>query len=260
MRPCYRQFPCGALASLSLAAASLGLLGGCSGDETAAPTRVYGGTAVDHGAALFRDPGVANSSYNSYSCSTCHEAKPGDAGDLILVGAPLAGATKRPSYWGGEELDLLRSINDCLYYFMLKDAPWTADDEDARAMYAYLEALSADGAGAEPQPFTPAYALGDPPPGDAASGASIYKKACASCHGDAHTGASRLVARASVLPEQTLTEHPLGKYTDAQRRLVFVEKTRHGGFVGYGGQMPPFSKEALSDQDLGDLLAFFGLP
>jgi thiosulfate dehydrogenase len=143
---------------------------------------------------------------------------------------------------------------------MLKDALWTPDDEDARAMYAYLEALSADGSGADPQPFTPVYVLDDPPAGDATSGATLYKKACASCHGAAHTGASRLVERASILPDQALAEHPLGKYTAAEQRLVFVEKTRHGGFVGYGGQMPPFSREALSDQDLGDLLAFFGLP
>jgi thiosulfate dehydrogenase len=41
---------------------------------------------------------------------------------------------------------------------------------------------------------------------------------------------------------------------------VFVEKTRHGGFLGYGGTMPPFSLNVLSDEDLADLLTFLRLP
>lgn len=241
------------------AAFASALLAGCSGGEPEEKV-VHGGTAADHGAALFRDPAVAKTSFNAYACSTCHEAKPGDAGSAILPGAPLAGAPKRPSYWGGEELDLLRAINNCLYYFMLKDSLWTPDDEDARAMFAYLTALPSGSADEQPVPFTPVYKLTTPPPGDAARGESTYKNACRSCHGDAHTGASRLVERASILPEQVLSEHPLGEYTEAERRIVFIEKTRHGGFVGYGGQMPPFSLEALSEQDLGDLLAFFDFP
>jgi thiosulfate dehydrogenase len=240
----------------ALACAAPAALGCTSEPET----RVVHGTAVDHGAALFSDPTIARTGFNAYSCATCHEAEAGDAGDAILPGAPLAGALQRPSYWGGQELDLLRSINACLYFFMLKDAPWTPDDVEARAMYAYLESLPGGGASAEPVAFTPVYALSDPPPGDGGRGGDIYRRACASCHGAAHSGAGRLVDRAPVLPEQTLEEHPLGDYTDAERRLVFVEKIRHGGFVGYGGQMPPFSSERLSDEDLGDLLMFFGVP
>ena len=230
---------------------------GCEGEPE---TQVVQGTAVDHGEALFRDPSIAGTSLNTYSCATCHEAIPGDAGDAILTGAPLAGATQRPSYWGGQEPDLLAAINHCLYYFMLEDEPWTADDVEARAMWAYLESLPAEGGAAEAAPFTPVYALEDPPPGDAGRGGGLYTRACASCHGAAHSGAGRLVDRAPVLPEQTLDEHPLGEYTEAERRLVFVEKIRHGSFVGYGGQMPPFALEKLSEQDMGDLFAFMGLP
>jgi thiosulfate dehydrogenase len=222
--------------------------------------KIVQGTAIDHGEALFHDPSIAKTSFNTYSCATCHEALPGDAGDAILTGAPLAGATRRPSYWGGQELDLLAAINHCLYYFMLKDEPWTADDIEARAMYAYLESLPSDGAAAEAVPYTPVYALSDAPPGDAGRGAGLYDRACASCHGPAHSGAGRLVDRAPVLPEQTLEEHPLGEYTELERRLVFVEKVRHGSFVGYGGQMPPFAAETLSDQDIGDLITFMGVP
>ena len=222
-------------------------------------TKVIQGTAVDHGAALFRDASFVKTSFNTYSCATCHEASAGEAGDAILVGVPLAGATKRPSYWGGQEPDLLQAINHCLYYFMFKDTPWTAEDVEARAMFAYLDSLPHEAAGAEAAPFTVVYTVNDAPQGDAAKGGQLYARACGTCHGAAHTGASRLVERAPVLPEQTIEEHPLSEYTALDRRLVFIEKTRHGTFVSYGGQMPPFSSERLSDQDLGDLLAFFGV-
>ena len=34
----------------------------------------------------------------------------------------------------------------------------------------------------------------------------------------------------------------------------------YGGFVLYGGQMPPFSYERLSDEDLGAVLSYLGVP
>ena len=36
--------------------------------------------------------------------------------------------------------------------------------------------------------------------------------------------------------------------------FVFLEKTRHGGFLGYGGDMPPFSEEVLPDSVLADIV------
>ncbi|KYF65991.1 c-type cytochrome [Sorangium cellulosum] len=248
--------PKGLAAALACAALACGVCG-CTGDPE---TKIVDATAVEHGAALFRDPSVAETSFNRYSCATCHEAIPGEAGDAMLPGAPLAGAVNRPHYWGGQEVDLLAAINHCLYYFMTKDLPWTADDEAAQAMYAYLESLPGDGAAADAVRFTPVFALGQPPPGDPKNGELIHERACASCHGRARSGEGRLVARAPALPDQTLDEHPLGEYTEADRLLVFVEKVRHGGFLGYGGQMPPFSLEVLSDEEFGDLLSFYELP
>ena len=43
-------------------------------------------------------------------------------------------------------------------------------------------------------------------------------------------------------------------YSERLIRLVFIEKVRHGPFLGYGGTMPPFSMETLSDEGLADLL------
>ncbi|WP_437669593.1 c-type cytochrome [Sorangium sp. So ce131] len=235
------------------ALACAALLCGCPGEPE---TKIVDATAAEHGAALFRDPSVAGTTFNAYTCATCHEARPGEAGDALLPGAPLAGAVDRPFYWGGQEADLLGAINHCLYYFMRRDEPWTADDGDAQAMYAFLESLPGDGALTEAAAFTPVYTLSDPPPGDAGEGERLYERGCASCHGQAHSGEQRLVNSAPVMPEEWLEDHPPSEYTELERRLVFVEKVRHGSFVGYGGQMPPFSLEVLSDQELGDLLAF----
>lgn len=240
------------LAALALASG----LGACTGDPSVVVQR---GEAVDQGRALFRDPSIAGTSYNTYACATCHRADdPADA--RVLTGAPLAGVTRRPSYWGGSELELLRAVNACLYYFMLRDAPWSADDPDARAVYAYLDALSPDGgAGGDAVPFTVVVTVGDLAAGDAARGASVYATTCAGCHGAIHTAQGRLVPRAPALPDETVAEHPPPEYDAAARRLVFVEKVRHGAFLGYGGQMPPHSREVLSDAALADLLALFEL-
>jgi thiosulfate dehydrogenase len=83
------------------------------------------------------------------------------------------------------------------------------------------------------------------PRGDAQRGAPLYAAACASCHGSMHSGKGRLSARIPKLPEDTIAEH--ADYSLRDQRLVFLEKIRHGGFYGYGGDMPPFSLEALSD-------------
>jgi thiosulfate dehydrogenase len=217
------------------------------------------GTAVDHGKALFGDPTIIGSSINTFACVTCHDTSPPTAGAPLKTGAMLAGVTRRPSYWGGAEVDLLRSINACLYYFMLADTPWKADEDRAQALYAYLDSLSARPEDEAAVPFTVVNQVVDVPHGDAKHGATIYNRACKSCHGEVHTGDGRSVPRAPALPDQTLSQHPPDKYTPQERRLVFIEKTRHGGFLGYGGQMPPFSLEVLPDADMSDMLTFLGV-
>lgn len=236
------------------AALAAALLVACS-SEAEVQTKVVRGTAVDHGRALFNGEVGSGSPLNDYACSTCHLAEP-DAGDTrMLTGATLAGAPLRPTFWGGQENDLLRSINNCRFYFMLNSQPWAAEDEEAEATYAYLVSLPGGDAGA--QSFTVVSGVTDVAPGDGARGAQVFASACSACHGAAHTGEGRISERAPTLPEQTLMDH-VG-YSADDKRLVFVQKVRHGGFMGYGGTMPPFSLEALSDAQLGDLLSFLGL-
>jgi thiosulfate dehydrogenase len=95
------------------------------------------------------------------------------------------------------------------------------------------------------------------PRGDAAKGEDVYGVACAYCHGAAHTGVGRLGVAVSILPEDTNLEHMA--LSLRLQRIVFIEKVRHGSFLGYGGDMPPFSLEQLSDEELSNLLEFLAI-
>jgi thiosulfate dehydrogenase len=227
-------------------------LAGCTQEP-----QVIKGTAVEHGEALFSDSDASPSPLNFFSCATCHVARADEAKGTIFPGAPLAGVIERPTFWGGQENDLLRSINDCLFYFMGSQKRWKAEDEDAKAMFAYLSSLPEESTGAVP--FTVAPSVADLAAGDATVGADVYSRACQSCHGALHTGEGRLTKRASVLPDDPLAEHAKDGYSAVQQREVLIEKIRHGGFRGYGGSMPPFSEETLTDEQIAGILSYFDL-
>lgn len=245
MKPSYAAF----VIALVIASA------GCQ--QQSSSTEIRHVTAIQHGSELYKEAKASSSPTNSYSCASCHDVHAGDSA-VRKVGAPLAGVTSRPSYWGGSELDLLRSINDCLFYFMQQTQPWKADEEAAVSMYAWLESLPSSDQEKQAAPFTVIANIVDLPAGDSTHGAGVYAETCAQCHGAAHTGSGRKIRAALVLPEQFLSEHPDPTYTAQQRRDITIEKARHGGFLDYGGYMPPFSAEILSDADLADIVEFLG--
>ncbi|MSP90694.1 MAG: hypothetical protein EXR79_02630 [Myxococcales bacterium] len=221
------------------------------------PAPLHLGDARLHGEHLY--DGMAHASpskLNLYACKSCHVARAADAASRVLPGAPLAGVVQRPAWWGGSETELLRAVNQCRTQFMHAPTAWRAEDVEARALWAWLVALPADVTQAWPFGVVPVAA--DLPKGDAQQGGVVYLAACRSCHGAAQTGVGKLAARIPTLPGAVVQAHQRG-YTKVQRRVVFVEKVRHGGFLGYGGDMPPFSREVLPDADLAALLAWFGL-
>lgn len=228
-----------------LLACPLALLG-CAEDPQA--------PAAERGRSLVHDSALSSSAFNFYACSTCHAETPEQQGALRRVGAPLAGVTLRPTFWGGQENDLLRAINACLRYFMISE-PLSASDQRAEALFAYLESL--EPGSPEAVPFTIARGVEDIPRVDGAAGESLYLSACFTCHGQKTTGNGRLDPDVPRLPEDTIAEHE--DYSARLLRLVFIEKTRHGLFLGYGGTMPPFSMEALSDAELAAILEYLGI-
>jgi thiosulfate dehydrogenase len=211
-------------------------------------------SAADHGRDLYNSKALSSSNLNNYTCANCHTLVP-EEGGVLRTGGPLAGSTRRLSLWGGQENDLLRSINACRSYFMVAPAPLEADDPDAEALYAFLKSL--EPGDPEPIPFTVVRMIEPIPRGDADAGQVGYARTCGYCHGSMHEGLGRLSARVPILPEDTIDEHI--NYTPRDLRLVFIEKVRHGLFYGYGGDMPPFSTEVLSNSELADILEALGI-
>lgn len=209
--------------------------------------------AAERGRLLLHDSALSSSPFNFYTCSTCHAEAAAQEG-VIRVGAPLAGVTLRPTFWGGQENDLLRAINACLRYFMVSE-PLAATDERAEALFAHLQSLEPGNPAAVP--FTISRGIEDIPRVDRAPGESLYLRACFTCHGEKSTGNGRLDTDVPRLPEDTIAEH--ADYSARLLRLVFIEKTRHGLFLGYGGTMPPLSMEALSDAELAAILEYLGI-
>jgi thiosulfate dehydrogenase len=212
--------------------------------------RVHG-TAADHGRVLFDEHVASPSPGNPFSCATCHPGP--DADDRIYPGGPLGGATTRTTFWGGARIDLLESINDCRLSFMDARTPWTKDDEDARDMFAWLEAQPGP---PTPIAFTAVVSAPDLPPGDPARGRSAFDRACSKCHGAIHTGKGRLASFAPILPDEVNAAH--AALAPVDRRLAFLRKIREGAFISTAGSMPPFSREALSDDDVAAVLAYLG--
>lgn len=208
-------------------------------------------TAEERGAELFSDPRLSPSSQNFAACSTCHTPDVVPAGTW-LAGGSLAGVAGRPSYFGGEVVELRDAVNFCLRFFMRHPdlEPLASDDQEGRDLLSYLETL---GDSSPAVPFTIQRIVADDlPPGDATRGASVWSGGCRTCHGDKDTGANRASEVVSILPNETVTIH------GDSARLATIEKVRHGMFFGAGGTMAPFSLEALPAQDLADVLAYLG--
>jgi thiosulfate dehydrogenase len=218
---------------------------GCASDPGVVTT-----TAVERGEKHASDPGFAESKFNAFACTTCHAR---DGGGM-LPGAPLAGAARRPTFWGGRFTTLSDAVNECATKFM------RAEPLDPRAkkwidLWAYLDSIGERGP-RDPWPFETVYRIVDLPRGNEAAGKTVWDGACRRCHGEPKTGAGTL-GTASIVPNDTIEEH--GKEGADVVRQVVIEKVRHGSYLGFPGVMPPFSKQVLSDQQVADVLTYLGL-
>jgi thiosulfate dehydrogenase len=205
---------------------------------------------VELGARYYSDPLFSPSPFNSYACATCHAVSA--RGDRIDPGYELRDVVHRPSWWGGSFTRLLDAVNYCYFEFM-GGSPMAADSVEARSLYEYFLHQSPD----QDVPALPLTVVKNivpiDLPGDPATGKAVYEMACRRCHGDARSGEGRLNTRVSVVPNDTQAVF------EDNARLVTIEKIRHGKFFNIGGVMPLFSREAMSDEQIADLLAYLEL-
>lgn len=225
----------------------LTVLAACGDNRVPAPV---------YGQQLFGDPKLSDSPMNAYACATCHSASPGTHPAQLDPGYSLYDAASRPSWWGGYERNFLDAVNFCRGSFMDAEVPLTPDRPEAKALYEYLAEISPDQVAFQ-LPLTTVKYIVEIPRGDPTRGQAVYVAACARCHGDYGTGNGKLTDTMPVLPDVFLA-YP-NKFPSLSVPQLVIEKVRHGSFFGLGGTMPPYGKEALSDADLGALLAYFGL-
>jgi thiosulfate dehydrogenase len=217
--------------------------------------------ARDVGEQLFSDPALSPSTLNAFSCATCHSM--GDANGAIKAGFDLKSAAKRERFWGGYSPSLLDATNDCLVFFM-QGTQLDKTDPKARALYEYLDDAATGSTDTATKSLTVVENITVLAEQGKTRGAQVWDAACKGCHGDPHTGAGRIEQTASIVPEDS---QKLAKEIAPQQnldagtatKLIVIEKVRHGAFFGIGGTMPLFSKEQMSDDDIGALLSFLAI-
>lgn len=214
-------------------------------------------SGAERGEELFSSTSLSPSSLNVFSCSTCHTADTGDSVSDGEAGYRLFGATRRTRFWGGDYDSVREAVDACLDFFMKRRDPLDPEEDDFHALYEYLLSISPDEAPTDPLPFTVVENVVDVERGDPGRGAEVYERSCNHCHGAAGTAAGSILRTEINLPGITETYGDLFPGVDPS--LVVIEKVRHGRFFNVGGDMPLFSQEALSNEDLGALLAYLEL-
>jgi thiosulfate dehydrogenase len=215
-------------------------------------------TPEQYGEQLFNDPQFAGSQFNQWSCATCHDLGPALRPEVqrIASGGSLENVVRRPSFWGGKELRLIDAASFCYVYFMRGPEPLKEDEPRSRALYAYLATLGKD----EHPPAVPVTIVLNATElmtrGPKEQGETVYRQACEVCHGQTKTGFGRSSELASILPN--VADEYDRVFPGIPPSLVFIEKVRHGQFFRVGGNMPLFSLETLSDDNLAALLTYLG--
>jgi thiosulfate dehydrogenase len=214
-------------------------------------------SGAERGQEVFASTSLSPSSLNVFACATCHTVEPGESVSDGEAGYRLFGATARPRFWGGDYDTVREAVDACLRFFMKADDPLDPEAEEFHALYEYLVSISPDDAPADPFPFTVVETVLDVERGDAGRGQDVYARSCERCHGAAFSGDGTILRTPVDLPGITETYGDLFPGIDPS--LVVIEKVRHGPFFNVGGDMPLFSLEAMSDDDLGALLSYLEL-
>jgi thiosulfate dehydrogenase len=213
-------------------------------------------SGAERGAELFESTSLSPSEDNRFACATCHSPEAGARPSDGDPGYRLHGAINRPSYWGGDYDRLEDAVDACLRLFM-RGAQLDPEAEDFHALYEYLLEISPPEAPAEPFPLTIVENVVDVERGDAGRGAEVYDASCRVCHGAAFSGDGSILEGQYDLPAVTAGYDSMFPGVDPS--LVVIEKVRHGRFFEIGVDMPLFTLEAMSDEDLGALLAYLEL-
>lgn len=180
---------------------------------------------------------------NTFSCATCHAID--DAADEYRrPGHPLGDAAGRPTYKGGQLVELREAVNSCLTEWMNAEA-WLADDLRWIDLEEFLRGQAPDTAA--PVDLRIVAPPADLDGGDAARGREVFDGTCAACHDEGGTGTNLAPALAG------LSFDP-GYVATRVRTSGRSNSAVYDGLTG--GIMPFWSEDRLSNDELRDIIAW----
>lgn len=213
-----------------------------SSTPTPAPTGVPAS-----GATVFTS---LQSSGNQFSCSNCHAVSEDTDGfstvdNLHRPAHPLFNVINRDSYQNGNSNVLFDAVNICLQDWMSADS-WAESSQQWLDLEAYFQQESNTDAVSDIT-ATQIAPISDFSNGDIVTGQTLFNQTCATCHAENALG-STIAGDLTVLnlgPERV------------------AEKVRTSGsttssiFPGLtGGNMPFWSQERLSDENLAHIAVY----
>lgn len=243
------------LSTLLIGTAALTACGGSSKDKGNPNPPVTGG---DPQAALIEKGQEVYSNRleggTNFACATCHALSEPASDGLRRAGHPIGDALRRQSYKNGQLNTFLEAANTCLTDWLDIQTPWTESTEEYSALVAYIEDQDTDNGAVQDVSFT---ITGESVPieadnGDVNRGQTAFNATCASCHGEDALGGLDVGFALSGFdnsPEQIAKKvRTSGPSSADQPNSVYNGLT--------GGRMPFWSLERLSNQELGDIIAF----
>ena len=249
------------VSALSIAALLAAGLNACSGgsDNSSGTSSSSGSTnppgggepATEQatlGEQIYRNPIEGGT---TFACATCHALTEPAADGLRRAGHPIGDALRRQSYKNGQLNTFLDAANTCLNDWINISTPWTQSSEQFTALVDYLESEDTGTGTTTDVTFT---IMGESVPseaftGDITRGQAAFNETCASCHGvDAQGGLNVGFALAGIDYSEEQIARKVRTSGPISSNSVYTGLT--------GGRMPFWSLERLSNQELGDIIAY----
>ncbi|WP_221073925.1 DM13 domain-containing protein [Agarivorans aestuarii] len=223
-----------------LLACLLAACGGGGGSDGGTPSQPL------TGAQLFSQAEPAG---NQFSCSTCHAASENaqglDAQQLHRPAHSLLNATRRNAFYNGTFSEVIDAVNNCRVDWM-DASPYVSDSNDWLALEEYLVGLSDSGDATEIA-FNQLAAVSDFSAADISAGHDLFNQTCATCHGQnaAGTGLARTLVGSGLSAQQVANKV---RNSGPSTSSYFTNLS--------GGNMPFWSEQRLSDQELVDIASY----
>lgn len=196
---------------------------------------------------------------NGFSCIICHDTGVDGESGIKRAGHTMMNAFNRPSWKNGNVNNLLEAVNTCLSDWMNADT-LSEDDLLWDALETYIRSISPD-PNSKPISIQIVSPPNPPTGGNYERGAAIIQSlACIDCHGRDLRGVmdegGGLLAPYLVSRPEIPLDH---EYITAKIRLSGSNQSGSYEDLTYGGNMPFWGANRISDQDVRDIAEYIAV-